>query len=60
MIPMNRIYIVMYLNSIQPSNVKYTLKQNIYFILLHYFSLRCPTHPLFGEIFCFATKPHRL
>ena len=35
--PVNIIYIVLYLISIQPSHVKSTLKQYIYFILLHYF-----------------------
>ena len=37
------IYIVLYLNSIQPSHVKQTIKQYIYFILLHYYILRCPS-----------------
>ena len=41
--PVNIIFIVLYLNSIQPSHVKNTLKQYIYFILLHYFILPCPS-----------------
>ena len=44
--PMNRIYIVFYLhNQIQPSHAKHILKkkQNIFFILVHYFILRCPS-----------------
>ena len=41
--PVNIIYIVLYLNSIQPSHVKNTLKQYIYFISLHYFILGCPS-----------------
>ena len=41
--PVNIIYIVLYLNSIQSSHVKQTIKQYIYFILLHYFILRCPS-----------------
>ena len=41
--PVNMIYIVLYLNSNQTSHVKNTLKQHIYFILLHYFILRCPS-----------------
>ena len=41
--PVNIIYIVLYLISIQPSHAKNTLKQYIYFILLHYYILRCPS-----------------
>ena len=41
--PVNVINIVLYLNSIQPSHVKNNLKQYIYFILLHYYILRCPS-----------------
>ena len=41
--PVNITYIVLYLNSIQPSHVKLTIKQYIYFIFLHYFILRCPS-----------------
>ena len=43
MIPVNIIYIVLYLNGIQPSLDKQTIKQYIYFILLHYFILRFPS-----------------
>ena len=48
--PVNIIYIVLYLNSIQPSHVKNTLKQYIYFILLHYYILRCPSTILYDIV----------
>ena len=41
--PLNIIYIVLYLNSIQPSHVKKTIKTVYLLHIITYYILRCPS-----------------
>ena len=41
--PVNIIYIVLYLNSIQPSHVKHTIKTVYLLHIITLFILRCPS-----------------